>query len=60
MMRLSKIAAQRVLAAEVEGKLTNLKDAGKPLPRRGDGDNADAVGFRLMAERLAHCRKRCA
>ncbi|MDG1372052.1 MAG: DUF1992 domain-containing protein [Paracoccaceae bacterium] len=59
-MRLSKIAEQRVLAAEVEGKLTNLKDAGKPLPRRGDGDNADAVGFRLMAERLAHCRKRCA
>ncbi len=32
MMRLSKIAEQRILAAEAEGKLTNLKGAGKPLP----------------------------
>ena len=50
MMRLSKIAEQRILAAAAEGKLTNLKGAGKPLPRRGDGDNADAVGFRMLAE----------
>ncbi len=49
-MRLSKIAEQRILAAEAEGKLSNLKGAGKPLPQRGDGDHADAVGFRMMAE----------
>lgn len=49
-MRLSKIAEQRILAAEAEGKLSNLKGAGKPLPVRGGGDHADAVGFRMMAE----------
>ena len=49
-MKLSKIAEQRILAAEAEGKLSNLKGAGKPLPDRGDGDHADAVGFRMMAE----------
>lgn len=49
-MRLSKIAEQRILAAEAQGKLANLKGAGKPLPKRGDGDHADAVGFRMMAE----------
>lgn len=30
-MKLSKIAEQRILAAEAEGKLANLKGAGKPL-----------------------------
>ena len=49
-MRLSKIAEQRIRAAEAEGKLANLKGAGKPLPRRGGGDHADAVGYRMMAE----------
>lgn len=49
-MRLSKIAEQRILAAEAEGKLSNLKGAGKPLPERVGGDHADAVGFRMMAE----------
>lgn len=49
-MKLSKIAEQRILAAEAEGKLSNLKGAGKPLPDRGGGDHADAVGFRMMAE----------
>ena len=49
-MKLSKIAEQRILAAEAEGKLANLKGAGKPLPDRGGGDHADAVGFRMMAE----------
>ena len=49
-MRLSKIAEQRILAAEAEGKLSNLKGAGKPLPRQSGGDHADAVGFRMMAE----------
>lgn len=49
-MRLSRIAEQRILAAEAEGKLSNLKGAGKPLPDRGGGDHADAVGFRMMAE----------
>ncbi len=49
-MKLFKIAEQRILAAEAEGKLSNLKGAGKPLPKRGDGDHADAVGFRMMAE----------
>lgn len=49
-MRLSKIAEQRIQAAEAASKLSNLKGAGKPLPERGDGDHADAVGFRMMAE----------
>ncbi len=49
-MRLSKIAEQRIRAAEAEGKLSNLKGAGKPLPARSGGDDADAVGFRMMAE----------
>lgn len=49
-LRLSKIAAQRILAAEAEGKLSNLKGAGKAAPDRGGGDHADAVGLRMMAE----------
>lgn len=48
-MKLSKFAEQRILAAEAEGKLANLKGAGKPLADRGGGDDADAVGFRMMA-----------
>ena len=49
-MRLSKIAEQRILAAEAAGKLSNLTGAGRPLPDQGGGDPADAVGFRMMAE----------
>ena len=49
-MRLSKIAEQRILLAEAEGKLSYLKGAGKPLPANGGGDHADAVGYRMMAE----------
>ena len=47
---LRQLTEQQIRKAEAEGKLSNLKGAGKPLPDRGGGDHADAVGYRMMAE----------
>ncbi len=48
-MKTSKLAEQQIRKAQAEGKLDNLKGAGKPL-KRESGDTADAAGYRIMAE----------
>ncbi len=48
-MKTSKLAEQQIRKAQAEGKLDNLKGAGKPLNRE-TGDTADAAGYRIMAE----------
>ncbi len=49
-MRFDRLAERQILKAQAEGQLSNLKGAGKPLPPAGDGDAAEAAGFRTMAE----------
>ncbi|QRZ13014.1 DUF1992 domain-containing protein [Paracoccus methylovorus] len=48
-MKFSDMAERQILKAQAEGQFDNLKGAGKPLDRGGDG-SADAIGFRIMAE----------
>lgn len=49
-MRFDRLAERQILKAQAEGQLDNLKGAGRPLPPMGDGDAAEAAGFRIMAE----------
>ncbi len=49
-MKIHKRAEEQIKRAQLKGELDNLKGAGKPLPARGDGDLAEAAGFRIMAE----------
>ncbi|SHG57423.1 DUF1992 domain-containing protein [Cognatishimia maritima] len=49
-MKFSFLSEYQIRKAEHEGQLDNLKGAGKPLPASGDGDFAESVGFRIMAE----------
>jgi hypothetical protein len=51
-MRTDKLAEQQIRKAQAEGKLDNLKGAGKPLNRE-TGDTAEAAGYRIMAEQGA-------
>ena len=48
-MKFSDLAERQILKAQAEGRLDNLKGAGKPLNIEGDG-SADAIGFRIMAD----------
>ena len=48
-MRTDKAAEAQIKKAQAEGKLNNLKGAGKPLPA-GSGDTASDAGYRIMAE----------
>ncbi|MCZ0960500.1 J-domain-containing protein [Paracoccus benzoatiresistens] len=48
-MKFSHLSERQILKAQAEGQFDNLKGAGKPLSREGDG-SADAIGFRIMAE----------
>ncbi len=47
-MRFSDLAERQILKAQAEGKLDNLKGAGKPLASADA--STEAVGFRIMAE----------
>lgn len=49
-MKFGKLSEQQIRKAQAEGQLDDLKGAGKPLPAKGDGDFAEAAGFRIMAE----------
>lgn len=49
-MKFSFLSEYQIRKAEHEGQLENLKGAGKPLPKAGDGDFSENVGFRIMAE----------
>lgn len=49
-MRFDRLAEHQIRKAEAEGRLKNLKGAGKPLPRDATSGSADAVGFRIMSE----------
>lgn len=49
-MKMSTLAERQVLKAQAEGQFDNLEGTGKPLPDRGGGDFAQAVGFRMMAD----------
>ena len=50
---LTRLAERRMLAAEAEGKLSDLAGEGKPLPEHPEEayiDPLEAVGFRMMHE----------
>ena len=50
---LARLAERRMLAAQAEGKLSNLEGEGKPLPQHPEEayiDPLEAVGFRIMHE----------
>ena len=50
---LVRLAERRMLAAQAEGKLSNLEGEGKPLPEHPEEayiDPLEAVGFRIMHE----------
>lgn len=49
-MKFSTLAEHQIRKAEREGQFDDLKGAGKPLPKTGDGEFSEAVGFRIMAE----------
>lgn len=49
-MKFSQLSERQILKAQAEGQLDNLKGAGKPLPPISGGDQAEAAGFRIMAE----------
>ena len=49
-MRFDKLAERRILQAQAEGQLENLKGFGKPLGDDGGAQTADAAGYRIMAE----------
>ncbi|MGH1445758.1 MAG: DnaJ family domain-containing protein [Cognatishimia sp.] len=49
-MTFSKLSEYQIRKAEAEGQFDDLKGAGKPLGRADDGDFAENVGFRIMAE----------
>lgn len=49
-MKWRELAERQIKKAQLEGQFDNLKGAGKPLPKSGDGDFAEAAGFRIMAE----------
>lgn len=49
-MRFDRLAERQILKAQAEGQFANLKGAGRPLPPSGNGDAAEAAGFRIMAE----------
>ena len=49
-MKFSFLSEYQIRKAEREGQLEDLKGAGKPLPKAGDGDFSENVGFRIMAE----------
>lgn len=49
-MKLRDIAEARMKRAEADGAFRDLKGAGKPLPRRTDGNHAEEIGYRIMAE----------
>lgn len=48
-MKFSTLAERQIQKAKMEGQLENLEGEGKPLPNR-PGEDAQAVGFRIMAE----------
>ncbi|UZD89907.1 DUF1992 domain-containing protein [Cognatishimia activa] len=49
-MKFSFLSEYRIRKAERDGQLEGLKGEGKPLPKAGDGDFSENVGFRIMAE----------
>jgi len=49
-MKFSFLSEYQIRKAEREGQFEDLKGQGKPLPKTGDGDFAENVGFRIMAE----------
>lgn len=49
-MKFSFLSEYQIKKAQREGQLDDLKGAGKPLPRAGDGEFSDSVGMRIMAE----------
>ncbi len=49
-MKFSDLAERQIRKAQAEGQFDTLAGAGKPLPAAGDGDAAEAAGFRIMAE----------
>jgi hypothetical protein len=48
-MRTDKAAEAQIKKAQAEGKLDDIKGAGKPLPK-GSGDTVSDAGYRIMAE----------
>ena len=52
-INLARLAERRMLAAQAEGKLSNLAGEGEPLPEHPEEahiDPLEAVGFRIMHE----------
>lgn len=49
-MKWHHLTEHQIRKAQATGQFDDLKGAGKPLPHPGHGDQAEAAGFRIMAE----------
>ncbi len=49
-MKFNQLVESQIRKAQMKGELKNLKGEGKPLPDRPIGDDADQIGYRIMAE----------
>ncbi len=49
-MKFSQLVESQIRKAQMKGDLDNLKGEGERLPDRPIGNDADQIGYRIMAE----------